>query len=328
MWSIARLILASFLLLTVAACIAPRDFNDPRPVPTPEQRATFGAIGIAGAGVTDPQEPEPPYSLSHAEKAAASVGAGSMGAVIGALMGLGCGPFAPACVPVLAAGMGGFGLIGGVVVAVPYRTEEQVNTADITLRNALFSADMEQRLVELVLAGAPKSSGQDPRQIGYADDERSWDVGSNGEVDTRILIAVPKLSLVDLAPADKRNPPVRMEIVVEGWIYRSDEEAPAFERQWLYDSKARSYFDWAEDQGALVAAEIDLAVATLGAKIVADFLGPESEAGAEPDPPEDVVAFSASESADSEKGDEDGDGFLSKASSFLKSIFSSEPAEE
>ena len=78
----------------------------------------------------------------------------------------------------------------------------------------------------------------------------------------------------------------------------------------------------------LAVTEIDLAVATLGAKIIADFLGPESEAGAEPDPPEDVVAFSASESADSEKGDEDGDGFLSKASSFLKSIFSSEPAEE
>lgn len=329
--SIARLILASSLLLALAACaVPPRDYIDPRPLPTPEQRAEFGTISITAAGVTAPQEPHVPDSMSNAEKAGISVGLGAVGAGYGAAAGLSCGPFAPACVLVFAAVFGGGGLLGGMIGTITYRTVEQVSSADITLRNALLSVDVEQRLVKIVMARALIAANQNPRQMGYSDDAGTWNIGDTGEVGTRILIAIPKLSLVALDPDQNRNPDVRLEITGEARIFRNNEQEPAFERRWLYDSGVHGYFDWAEDQGVLVITEIDLAVAALGARMAADLLGPESEAVAEPDPPEDVVASSASESADSEAGEEGGGdgGLLSTASSFFKSIFSSEPAEE
>lgn len=333
--SIGRLIFASPLLLVLAACaVSPRDYTDPRPLPTPEQRAAFGAIGIAAAGATHPQEPGVPDSMSHLHKAGMSIGTGALGAGLGALVGLSCGPGLVLCVPVMAAVGGASGLFGGVVGTVPYRTAEQVSSADITLRNVLLSADVERRLVELMLTRAARTPGRNLRRIGYAPDDSPWngggDAGDDGAVDTRILIAVPKLSLVALNPAQKRNPDVRLEIVGEGRIFRNDDEAPALERRWLYDSEVHSYFEWAEDQGALVAAEIDLAVATLGAQIIADFLGPALEAvspvAVEVEPPEDVVASTESESPDSDEGVVA--GLISKAGGFFKSIFSSGPAEE
>ena len=332
--SIARLILASPLLFVLAACAAsPRDYTDPRPLPTPEQRAAFGVIGISTVGATHAQEPGVPNSMSHLHKAGMSVGAGALGAGLGALVGLSCGPGLILCVPVMAAVGGAGGLFTGVVETVPYRTAEQVSNADITLRNALLSVDLEQRLVELVLARAPQTPSRSLRRVGYVPDESLGEVGDDGAVDTRILIAVPKLSLVALNPAQKRNPDVRLEIVGEGRIFANDDEVPAFERRWLYDSEVHSYFEWAEDRGALIVAEIDLAVATLGARIGTDFLGPESEAAAvspaavEQDPPEDVMVSTESESPASEEGGGVG-GLLSKAGSFFKSIFSSEPAGE
>jgi hypothetical protein len=337
MISIARLILVCYLLLTLQACAAsPRDFTDPRPLPTPEQRAAFGVIGIAAAGATNPQEPGAPDSMSHLQKAGTTVGLGALGAGVGALTGLVCGPLAIVCVPVGAAVGGASGLAGGVGETISYRTAEQINNADITLRNALLSMDVEQRLVELVLAQATQTSGQNLMRVGYSSDEGSWDVGDDGEVDTRILIAVPKVSLVALNPHQKRNPDVRLEIVGEGWIYGEDDVAPAFERRWLYDSEVHSYFEWAQDQGALVVAEIDRAVAIVGARIVADFLEQDSEtvagppAAADLEPPQDVSMSSENESPDSnEGGDGDGlGGLLSKAGGYFKSIFSSEPAEE
>jgi hypothetical protein len=231
---------------------------------------------------------------------------------------------------------GASGLAGGVGGTISYRTAEQINNADITLRNALLSMDVEQQLVELVLARAPQTSGQNLRQVGYSTDASSWDVGDDGEIDTRILIAVPKVSLVALNPAQRRNPDVRLKIVAEGQIFGDDDETPTFERRWLYDSEVHSYFEWAEDQGALVIAEADRAVAIVGARIVADFLEQDSEAVAGPpaaadlEPPQDVSMSSENESPDSnEGGDGDGlGGLLSKAGGYFKSIFSSEPAEE
>jgi hypothetical protein len=338
--SILRSILVCPLLLFLAACAAtpPRDYTDPRTLPTAEQRAAFGTIGLAVEGATHPQKPAVPDSMSNAAKAGTTAGVGALGAGYGALAGLSCGPIAPVCVPVFAAAFGVGGLVGSAIGTVPYRTAEQVNSADITLRDALHSVDVEERLAELILAGVPRSPGRNLRRIGYAPEDSPWDAGGDagadagddGAVDTRILIAVPKLSLVALNPSQKRNPDVRLEIVGEGRIFRNHDEAPAFERRWLYDSEVHSYFEWAEDRGALVAAEIDLAVATLGARIIADLLGPELEAvspvAAEVEPPEDVVASTESESPDSGEGGVG--GLISKAGGFFKSIFSSGPAEE
>ena len=103
-------------------------------------------------------------------------------------------------------------------------------------------------------------------------------------------------------------------------------EAPAFARRWLYDSPVHSYFEWAEDQGALVAAEIDLAIAALGGKIADDFLGPETETAAVP--PVVVEVTSVTEAPDNDEDKEDGGGLLARAGSFFKSLFSSDPAEE
>ncbi len=261
-----------------------------------------------------------------------SVGGGALGAGLGALLGLSCGPVLVICVPVLAAVGGAGGLVVGVTETVTYRTAEQVNSADITLRNALLSVDVEQRLVDLVLARAPEVSGRNLRRIGYSPDAGAWDLEIDGEVDTRILIAVPQVSLVTLNPAQKRNPDIRLEIVGEGRIFGNDDEAPTFERRWLYDSEVHSYFEWAEDQGALVVAEIDRAVAIVGARIVADFLGEDREAAAGasaaagPEPSQDVSVSPEIESPDSDEGEEG--GLLSRAGAFFKSIFSSDSAEE
>ncbi len=326
--SIPRPILALPLMLFLAACAAPpRDYTDPRALPTAEQIAAFGTIGFAVAGGTHPQEPAVPDSMSHLGKAGTSVGVGAAGAGIGALIGLSCGPFAPACVPVFAAAFGLGGLAGGVIGTVPYRTAEQVNSADITLRNALLSVDLERRLVEVILTRAPQAPSRRLRRVGYALDDDHWDTGDDGTVDTRILIAVPKFALVALNPGQKQNPDVRLEIVGEGRIFRNNgEEAPAFARRWLYDSPVHSYFEWAEDQGALVAVEIDLAIATLGAKIADDFLGPETETAAVP--PVVVKVTSVTEAPDNDEGAEDGGGLLAKAGSFFKSLFGSDPPEE
>ncbi len=299
--SIPRPILALPLMLILAACAAaPRDYTDPRALPTAEQIAAFGTIGFDVAGVTRPQEPAAPDSMSHLEKAGTSVGVGAAGAGIGALGGLSCGPIAPVCVPVFAAAFGLGGLVGSAIGTVPYRTAEQVNSADITLRNALLSVDLKQRLVELILARAPRTPSRNLRRIGYALDEGPRVIGDDDTVDTRILIAVPKFALVALNPGQKQNPDVRLEIVGEGRIFQdNDEEAPAFERRWLYDSPVHSYFEWAEDQGALVAAEIDLAIATLGAKIADDFLRPETETAAVP--PVVVEGTSVTEAPDNDE---------------------------
>jgi len=174
----ARLILVCTLVLVLAACaVSPRNFIDPRPMPTLEQRAVFGTIGIAALGETHPQEPRTPDSMSHVRKAGTSVGMGALGAGVGAIAGLGCGPFAPACVPGFAAIFGTVGFAGTLFGTITYRTAEQVNSAEITLRNALLSVNVEQRLIELVLAQTPNTSSQHLRQIGYSKIESSWDVG-------------------------------------------------------------------------------------------------------------------------------------------------------
>ncbi len=326
--SIPRPILALPLILILAACAAaPRDYTDPRALPTAEQIAAFGTIGLAVAGGTHPQEPPVPDSMSNAAKAGTSVGVGALGAGYGALVGLSCGPFAPACVPVFAAAFGVGGLVGAAIGTVPYRTAEQVNSADITLRNALLSVDLERRLVEVILTRTPRTPSLNLRRIGYGPDDNRWDSGDGDTVDTRILIAVPKFALVALNPGQKQNPDVRLEIVGEGRIFQGDdEEEPAFARRWLYDSPVHSYFEWAEDQGALVAVEIDLAIATLGAKIADDFLGPETETAAVP--PVVVEVTSGTEAPDNDEGEEDGGGLLAKAGSFFKSLFGSDPPEE
>lgn len=276
----ARLILASSVLAFLAACATPpREYTDPRPIPTAEQRAVFGTIGVAAAGVADPQKPNAPDSFSTAEKAGVTAGGGALGAGVGALWGLGCGPYAFVCVPTFAAALGAGGLAAGMAATFPYRTEDQVNSADITLRNALLSIDIENRLVETVITRGSKITGQNLRRVGYSIESNSWDLGApDVEVDTRMLIAASRVSLVALNPNQEANPDVRLEIVVDGKIYEGDRGAPTIERRWLYDSEAHGYFDWANLRGVLVIAEINRAIAVLGAQIASDFLGGQIEA--------------------------------------------------
>lgn len=59
----------------------------------------------------------------------------------------------------------------------------------------------------------------------------------------------------------------------------------------------------------------------MGEKIVADFLGPETEEAA-------VMVSSEIKEPNSVESEEDGDGLLAKAGSLFKNLFSSEPAEE
>lgn len=279
-----RLILLGPALVTLASCATPpREYTDPRPVPTAEQRAAFGTMGIAPAGLADPRRPRAPASKSNLEKAGVTAGAGAVAAGAGALYGLACGPAAFFCVPVFAAVGGVAGVAGGMYGTLPYRTGEQVNNADITLRNALLTAEVEDRLVETILAQASGARRRDLRRVGYSVETHAWVTGDvDGGVDTRVLIAAPEVALVVVDGRDAANPEVRLEVVVEGQIFQGDRQAPTFERRWLYDSESHSYFDWAHDGGDLVTTEIGRAIAVLGARIAADFLGEGSLANRSP----------------------------------------------
>lgn len=112
--TVSRFILIFLLPLVLAACAAvPRHFTDPRPLPSAEQRADFGVIGIAVGNSSDAVTPPAPKSMSGTEKAALTLGAGAVGAGTGAIVGLSCGPAAFACVPILAGATGAAGLLVG-----------------------------------------------------------------------------------------------------------------------------------------------------------------------------------------------------------------------
>jgi len=279
-----RLILPSLTLMVLVGCATPpREYTDPRPIPTAEEVAGFGRIGIAAARAASPRKPSAPDSMSNLEKAGATAGVGALGAGYGAVMGLTCGPFAVICVPAFAIAGGATGLATGAVISLSHPTEEQVNSADITLRNTLLSMDVEDRLIETVLVRTSKNPGRNLRRVAYSREANSWDIGDvDGEVDTRILITVSKLALVALKPGQTRNPDVRLEVVVEGRIFEGERETPTFERRWLYDSEVRDYFDWADDEGILVVTEINRAIAVLGAQIATDFLEGRQEARRQP----------------------------------------------
>ncbi len=273
------ILLAQALVILSSCATPPREYTDPRPVPTAQQRATFGTIAIAPAGLADPRRPSAPASKSNLEKAGTTAGLGALGAGTGAIVGLGCGPAAFVCVPVFAAAGGFVGLAGGVGGTFPYRTGEEVNSADLTLRNALLMADVESRLVEMVLAQASGDTQQNLKRVSYSIETNVWTTqDAEGGADTRLLIAASKVALEVVNHQQQANPDVRLEVVVEGRIFEGDRETPSFEREWIYDSESHSYFDWADEGGGLVTAEINRAVAVLGARIITDFLPGESVA--------------------------------------------------
>jgi hypothetical protein len=262
------------LIVFTGCATPPREYVDPRATPTAEQRAAFGTIGIAAAGLANPEKPSAPDSLSDMEKAGITAGGGAVAAGVGAVYGLACGPFAIVCVPGFALVGGVAGIAGGMAGTLPYGTEEEVNSADITLRNAMRSVDVEHRLVETVLARPSNDHGLNLRRVGYFRGTNSWKLPNiDGEIDTRILLAAPKVALVALNPEDEANPNVRLEIVVDGQIFENGREDPSFERRWHFDSEVHSYFDWANDRGTLVITEINRAVSVLGSQIAADYLG-------------------------------------------------------
>jgi hypothetical protein len=272
-----RLIFASLTVSVLAACATPpRDYVDPRPTPTVAQRAAFGVIGVAAAGVASPTRPNAPKSASDVDKAGVVAGGAAYGAVTGASGGFACGFLAIVCVPTFAVVGGAVGLGIGTGAALSYPTEEQINSADITLRNALLSVDVENKLVETIFAQASEDDSDNLRRVAYAIETNAWDLGDpDGEVDTRILIAASKIALVtpvDKADAPGADPPVRLEIVIEGKIFEDGREAPTFERRWRYDSEVHDYLEWADDQGVLVITELKRAIGVLSAQIVVDFL--------------------------------------------------------
>jgi len=280
-----RLIVVCPFLCALVACTAepPRRHMDPRPIPTAEQRTAFGVIGIASAGIASPGTPNAPESKSTAEKVGVTAGSGAAGAGVGAIWGLACGPLAGVCVPVFA-GAGAFaGTLAGGAVSIPYRTPEQVNNADITLRNALNSVDVAHQIVVSLLAKASQMPELDVKRINYSREGNSWDLRDGpDEIHTRLLIETPRIALVIVNQTTDWNPNVRLEITVEGKIFEKNQEGAAFERRWLYFSEVHDYFEWAEENGHLVLAEIDRAIADMSDRIIADFLRRNSDQNLKP----------------------------------------------
>lgn len=272
--TVSRFILIFLLPPVVAACAAaPRQYTDPRPLPSAAHRADFGVIGIAVGISSDAVTPPAPKSMSDSEKMAMTLGGGAIGAGTGAIVGLGCGPVAGACVPILAAATGAAGLLVGAATSIFIPSPEKVNSADITLRNTLLSADADGRLVRFVTAQAARTTDWNLWSVDPVSGAVSWQSRDGGEVDTLLVLDAPAVSLVRLNTLQQRNPDVRLEMVVEGRILRKGSEFPIFERRWRHDSEVHDYFDWAEDQGALILTELDKAISTAGAQIVADLLG-------------------------------------------------------
>jgi hypothetical protein len=261
------------ILVSLVACSgSPRQFVDPRPVPTAEQRVAFGVIGIAVANAASPRTQDAPDSVSNLKKAGITVGSGVAGAGIGALMGLGRGPMAFFCVPAGAAAGGFAGTLGGAVGSIPYRTAEQVSNADTTLRNALSSIDVQNPLVESLLARAPEMRELDLRRTIYSRENNWLELGDVADgVDTRLLVEIPKIALVTVNESVDWIPKVRLEIVVEGRIFEDHLERPRFERRWHFFSDVHNYFERAAEQGALVHTDVQRAIAELSDRIVADF---------------------------------------------------------
>lgn len=299
-----RPMLAALVLTFLAACTTspPRDYVDPRPTPTVAQRAAFGTIGIAAAGVARPAAPNAPKPVSDRQRVGTVVGSGGGGAVLGAAEGLACGPLAIACVPVFAVVGGVVGLGIGTGFALSYPTEEEISGADITLRNALLSVDIENRLVETVLTQASQANSDKLWRVAYSIEANTWDLRHlEGEVDTRILITASKVALLAVNPDEVNqpgaDPAVRLEIVVEGQVFEEGREAPSFERRWLYDSEVHDYLDWADDKGTLVIMELNRAIGVLGAQIVADFLAGRDQLKRSPPVEENLQAAVAAQDA-------------------------------
>lgn len=318
--TVSRFILIFLLPLVLAACAAgPRQYTDPRPLPSAAQRAEFGVIGIAVGKSSDIVTPPAPKSMPDSEKAAMTLGGGAIGAGTGAIMGLGCGPLAPGCVPILAGAGGIFGLLMGAATSLSIPSPEKVNSADITLRNTLLSANAEARLVKFVTAQAASTIDRKLWSVDPVSGAESWQSRGGGEIDTLLVLDAPAVSLVQLTPPQQSNPYVRLEIIIEGRILRTGTATPVFERRWRHDSETRNYFDWAEDQGALILTEIDKGISTAAERIVADFLGRRIKAasGGRPATPQETGP-PADDSGEEKNAIAD---FFTKVGSFLGGLF-------
>ncbi len=224
----------------------------------------------------------------------------------------------------------------GAATSIFVPSPEKVNSADVTLRNTLLSANAEGRLIKFVTAQAARTTDRKLWSVDPVSGADSLKRRDGGEVDTLLVLDAPTVSLVQLNPHQQSNPDVRLEMIIEGRILRKGRETPVFERRWRHDSEAHDYFDWAEDQGALILTEMDKAISTTGGQIVADFLGRQMKAVSTDAPVVGVSDSGGRPMALQERGtpaDERGEeenaivDFFTKVGGFLGGLFSSDSKE-
>jgi hypothetical protein len=249
-----------------------------QPLPTAEQRAQFGAMGVVAAATENRSEPrEMVRGTGRAMGRGAARGALG-GAALGAYAGLATGPFAIIVSPALAiAGAVGGAAVGTVAGAAQSESSATVEANARAIRAALTEAEPDVRLrMAVVREGAGMRPGRLvalERPTGNARYQALADQG----VQSVLWLNVTHFGFHNEARRRRLSavdPSARFMIGVAGTVRTVQDGRIIYTRRWGYRGESRRFSEWGENGGARTREAIETGIQTIARQIAADmFLG-------------------------------------------------------
>jgi hypothetical protein len=235
--------------------------------PSSEMRQSLGRIAAISM---------PSHSTSSVDKPVSGAGSGALvGAGEAAVGGLaiganGCraGPYGciglvlGAAIAVVAAP------IGAVVGAINAHSEEEVRTADASLRGALADVKAGEQLIVRVVADA---KARTPYDLSFP--QLGATIASAHQLTASGFASTLEVAITDLRlnSAGKINPDLTLTIVAEARLKRAADGSPIYRRVWAYIGVSKNYFRMASGQAAMLRAEISTGLDALADRIVTDL---------------------------------------------------------
>jgi|GEM_PF-2106315 len=261
-----RKLLASFVVfLALGACAQPRFYP-----PDPETRAQLDGIAVVAEGrAPSPVRPDRPVEGA-GEGAASGAGQGALGSVMGgAYAGASSGdPLGFVVLTALGIVLAPpAAVIGGVVGASRAHSADEVQAADEALRAGLADVALLDRLharvTESLRARTPL------RVVALRPAERP-DFAS---LAVRGVASVLEIGVTrfDMTADGEISPDITIHFDVEARLLRASDGQELYRRAWAYRSREHNYFDLAEDDAALLRAQIATAERVMAEKIVYDL---------------------------------------------------------
>jgi hypothetical protein len=273
---------ASACVAVLLMC-APGCATTPKPIPLPSQevRASLGKVGVISVGVALDGTVSGPVGVGH-EIGKGALRGGAIGGLglagTGALLGLGCGPCAPACVPAFAS----LGAVGGLVLggstgaiyhgvtAIPESTAmEIVASFSRIVTESDIQSDLRMRVI-----GAGRVNGPIDLGIGRTGDPvpmPDYTMVATRGVNTVLEVGISQMVL---AGEGGRDPAFVLTIIARARLIRvADDVVLWSDDQFAFNSPSADFSVWSADNYALLKMEFANGLDALARDIAGKVFG-------------------------------------------------------